>query len=199
LQAIQGALLVIPKSVSVRVRPITLLPDAAIGLDASGASAASFSALSMEGLTRFFAFELTARKEAEKKETGFVLNLPVDGLPSEREANLLLVLLSNRQRLLRYLLMLLSDSEIDPMQFLGPDRHAKSLNGDDPHDSFFGLPLLEPLMRTLSHEPHRLERIANLLQDLESTEAGRALVPEGFRGIWEPIWAAREEAPHDPR
>lgn len=184
----------LPSDVRVAVRPISLRREDAIALrDISTHPVAVFSAVSFEALTGFLAVEATATRRGHSQTTGFVLNLPLLGAPADRKDRLLLALLSNRQRLLRYLLMLLADADIDPRQLLGEVETTRDDGNADPRDTSFGLPLLEPLMRALDRDSHRLAHVAQLVNDLRSTEEGREIVPAEFMAIWEPIWSASKE------
>ncbi|GAB4335869.1 MAG: phospholipase D family protein [Desulfobulbaceae bacterium] len=180
--------------VNLLVRPISLHREDAVVLKSlSICPVVTFSAVSFEALTGFLAVEATARRSGQSQTTGFVLNLPLFGAPEDRDNRLLLSLLGNRQRLLRYLLMLLADTDLDPRQLASELDVAQDDGNGDPCDTSFSLSLLEPLMRALDRDPRRLVQVARLLNDLRSTENGREMVPSEFMAIWEPIWSAREE------
>ena len=49
------------------------------------------------------------------------------------------------------------------------------------------------MVRALARDPRQLDDIDRLVRDLARTEEGRALLPDDWDTIWEPIWAAREE------
>ena len=184
----------LPSDVNLLVRPISLRREDAVALkDISACPVVTFSAVSFEALTGFLAVEATATRSGQSQTTEFVLNLPLLGAPADREDRLLLALLSNRQRLLRYLLMLLADADLDPRQLISEVETTQGDGNADARDISFGLPLLEPLMRTLDRDPHRLEHVARLINDLRSTEKGREIVPAEFMAIWEPIWSASKE------
>ncbi len=115
-----------------------------------------------------------------------MLNLPLAGVPADREGRILLSLLRNRDRLLRYLLLLLADET--------KRRHGwPSSSIPDPgsdgasRDGGFGLPLLEPLLRALDRHPARIDQIAQVIADLQQTPEGRELVSDEFLSIWQPI------------
>jgi len=184
----------LPSEVTLTARPISLRRENATALrDLSIRPIVTFSALSFEALTGFIAVEAVATRRGRSQTAAFVLNLPLLGAPSDRENRLLLALLSNRQRLLRYLLMLLADADLDPRQLLGESETAADSGDADAHETSFGLPLLEPLIRTLGRDPQRLRHVARLIDDIRSTEEGRRIVPAEFMAIWEPIWAASKE------
>ncbi len=185
---------VLPPEVTSLVRPISLPGEGALplaGMDHE--PIVEFRNLSFEALTGFLAVEMTATWHGQKQTTGFVLNLPLIGAPADRESRLLLALLDNRQRVLRYLLMLLADVDLDPREILGEGHTGASEDNSHPYETSFGLPLLEWLMRALDKDPHRLEQVARLVDDLRRSEKGQEIVPPEFLAIWEPIWSASKE------
>ncbi|QKK08594.1 MAG: N-6 DNA methylase [Planctomycetota bacterium] len=131
----------------------------------------------------------TARDSGKSLTQRFVLNLPLIGAPENRENKLLLAMLSNRERLIRYLLMLLAGPE-----FALRDLQQSGTGGKWKNAHFaggFGLPLLEPLLRTLSDDPARLADVERLVRDLESSDEGAALLPEEFAQVWSAIRSVR--------
>ena len=117
------------------------------------------------------------------------MNLPLIGAPEDRDARLLLALLSNRERLLRYLLMLLDRAGFDSR---GNINGASGSWGDWGSSGPFGIPLLEPLLRALADDPTRLDHIERLVSDLERTEEGRQLLPDELVAVWTSIRSVRE-------
>jgi hypothetical protein len=119
----------------------------------------------------------------------FVLNLPVVGLPSDRQERMLRFILQNKRQMLRLLLLLLANSSRDVLAAL-TDAHRTS--DDDPNNKrpyYLGdLTLFEPLLKTLEHNPNKLSRVARLISDLEKTPGGADLLPAGFLDVWVPIW-----------
>jgi hypothetical protein len=55
-----------------------------------------------------------------------------------------------------------------------------------------GVPMLEALVRALESNPGKLDQVRQFVEELQSTEEGRHLLPEGFDAIWTPVWQARE-------
>lgn len=127
-------------SVLVACHPVTLPATAAIRLTAPLTDAvAAFAPLSFEALTSFYAFRLTARRDATELTCGFVLNLPLTGAPADREGRILLGLLRNRDQLLRYLLMVLAgddEAAAQVAEILGTDQQRHN----DGQGRGFGLP-----------------------------------------------------------
>ena len=106
--------------VKLRCRPISLAPEAALKVaGACDGLAARFTGLSFEALTSFFAFDVIVRSRGGQLAKSFVLNLPLEGTPADRGNRLLLALLGNAHRLLRYLMLVLADTDISARAFAG--------------------------------------------------------------------------------
>ena len=128
----------------------------------------------------------------------FVLNLPVTGLPDERDRAILRTIIRNKAGFLRYLLLLLaaegqmSQSVLD--QLLSGEQESSAI----PHENAFvdQIPLFEELVRTFSREPERIRRIGHIIKELTADEGGEELLPAGFITLWRTFEAAMEHTPH---
>lgn len=176
----------LPMAVTGGCRPLSLKAPDSKGLEPLTApnGEARFVNLSAAALTGFFAFELTACVSGRKAQTAFVLNLPVAGMPADRDERVLHAIIADKQRFLRYLLFLLAEgSDTMSIQSLltgsGSDVAAGSEGGIQ-----LGLPVLEELVRAFSREPAKIDRIGKLVADLSPTAEGRDLFPEGFLELW---------------
>jgi len=179
----------IPKEVVCGVQPISRLRDRATPVIELRGEIALFAGLAIESLSSFFVVTLTAREGGKSITKRFVLNVPLNGAPANRENKLLMAMLSNRERLIQYLLMLLAGPEfaMQDLQQQGMGGKWKSAH----HANGFGLPLLEPLLRSLSDNPACLDDVERLVHDLESSEEGVLLLPKEFLQVWEAIRAVR--------
>lgn len=175
--------------ITVTCRPITLNEGHAVRL-ASPYFPAVFSPMSFEALTSFFAFNVAAIDGDFHSAAEFVLNLPLVGVPADREDRILRTLLATRGDVLRFMLMLLAEGGSDAYQsiLLG----AKLLEGTGGTPGTTAIPLFETLVRALAKDPAKLDRLARLVEDLQRTPEGRDLLPEGFEAIWKPLWKVRE-------
>jgi hypothetical protein len=136
-------------------------------------------------VTGLVAFELAmAEPEIALR---FVLKLPVDGLPDERDAAILRLLLNNRDGFLRYLLLLLGEQDAS-----GPFAQACGTGG-----AFHGgwgdadgeaLPLLEELTRAFSRDPQRLAEVRRVIDKLRAADGARRVggepIPDAFLALW---------------
>jgi hypothetical protein len=183
----------LPPEVRVECYPLTLKAAAALKVVTPvGSPVMVFEPMSFEALTSFYAFRLTVARDKLELTSGFVLNLPLVGAPADRQGRLLLSLLRNREQLLKYLLMLLTDDEQSARSLIGAFDGDRRNHHDDGRNGGFGLPLLEPLLQALDRQPTRLDQIARLINDLRQTPEGQQLVTDEFLSIWEPIWATRK-------
>lgn len=142
--------------------------------------------VALDGITAFFGFRATARKGSAGATTAFTIVAVLEGAPEDRQSRLLAAMLRDPNRLLRFLLLLLSDA---PTLTGNGARGVEGWFGrwrlDLPED----LPLMELLVRAVERYPDRLDHIDALLRDLADSQD--EIMPPGFREIWEPIWAGR--------
>lgn len=171
--------------------PLTRNQEAGMQLLISnGGWSSSFSSVSFQGLTTFFAFEGRIHADGRSDVCRFVLNLPSKGFPENRRQRLLLCMLKNQQQLMRYLFLLLGEEgELSLSPISGYSRYAGAGNRGFHAD----IPMLETLVKALERTPEKIDQVANLVAELQNTEEGRALLPQEFGQIWHPLWEAREE------
>lgn len=188
LESGEGPLPPIPAGLSIRAWPITLRPEAGVVFKSGADPVCEFGQVSFEALTSFFALELTLTYEGRTCSITFVLNIPLIGAPEDRPQRILLSLLGDRQKFLRFLALLLAGTSIDAAALVGADGADAAHNG-----AGGGLEqgLLETLIRALDHSPGKLDQVSRLITDLGKTEDGRRVLPEGLTSVWKPIWAAR--------
>jgi len=179
----------LPKKTKVTCWPITLSRARAAEAKLRNLNIARFEPISCEALTSFFAFVVEVQGEEEAIESGFVLNLPLENSPQDRRERILRSLLTDSGQLMRFILLLLSETQAgvpDAMM-----EFQRIFSGGASEWSMAGqLPLFEALMRAICEDPARLERVDQLVDDLLQSEDGAGLLPEGFLEIWEPIRAA---------
>ncbi|MXW56204.1 MAG: hypothetical protein F4X22_02800 [Gemmatimonadales bacterium] len=197
---LSGELPEIPNDVTVTVWPATLSSDAAQGVegpsdrhrdpDSPTNRIATFDGISFEALTGFFAFEVSVREGQHNVRQRFVATAELVGAPENRKERLLRSLLKDRRRVLRLLLLILMDEGADVSAFVD----AANQDGSGA-EGFFGgwreAALLEALLQSLSRNPNRIDEAARLIADLQKTEEGKELLPDGLGEIWEPVWRAR--------
>lgn len=179
-----GAL--VPDDVEVRLWPVSLPPAArAPARDADGHVTATFP-VSTEGLTAFFGIQL----RRAGLETQGVVKATLDGVPDDRHRHLLAALIGDADRLLRYLLLLLADASGTADAAASAVRWASL--GDGERLVINDVPLLEAMLRAVTHSPDKLAHIERLLADLREA-AEDSLVPDELDRLWQSVWTSVEE------
>ena len=138
--------------------------------------------LPLVDVTRFAAFRLTDAICGEARAL-FALGLKIDGLPTSRHQAVLRWVLNSREAFLRYLRLLLADLD-DP---LSAQLVAGSADGGaNWRASVDDEPILEDMVRALSHGHDRLSAVQRLMERLEqvSDDDSAAVVPEDFMMLW---------------
>ena len=133
----------------------------------------------LEAISGFLAFELAHEDGAQ---TGFVVPVPLVGVPEHRERFLLRALVGNAERFLRYLMALL-DEDSDQMNLIDAvEGVSKDAAAGDSGPA--NLPVLEKLLRTMRRDPAKLAGLHPLVSDLAADDA----LPPGFAELWATIY-----------
>jgi hypothetical protein len=176
-------------SVEIRAWPITQQAERSQALG----KPVVFSRLSYGGLTPLMAFSITAKIGETERKSVFVMNLPLDGAPADRQDRVVRSLIENRDQLLRYILFLLASgdeaaaSSGDLRRLLKSPEEGGDRGSRNPY-------LLETMLRALHRGPAQLERVASLLEVLRKQPGSSELLSDDFQKIWEPIWDAAQQA-----
>ncbi len=178
-----------PEIVHARCYPLTLNPMDAREVTGLGPeSPIVFLNMSEISLTGFLAFELEGKYMTETGKLTFVLNLPVKGMPPEREKRILQSIISDQNRFLRYLLFLLAEKD-EAFLFDTEFNQRTGLSGEETAAGI-ELPILEELVRAYSHNPKTIERINRLVTEICDADEEEGVLPEGFRQLWAAFAAA---------
>ena len=168
-------------------------------VDLTAETACRFPPTSLASLTSFFAMRLTGKSGATTVEHDFCVQLPLDGAPEGRCEAVTAELLCDRERLLRFILLLLgdegqSDRMLDDLMDLLAEQHAGARAVGTGAGTEFGLPLLEPILRALHRSPERLDELDRLFRDLQAAGAATEdLLPASMQELWSVVQAARAE------
>lgn len=177
-----------PLTDAIKVRPITLLGARAQGISSSQ-PVADFGCCSLEALTTFFAFTIVLEQEGVKLEAEFVLKAQLEGAPEDREEQVLASLFKDPSQVMHFLGMLLAE---DPAEWLAGEEERASRGAAAAAAGSFEGALLERLLRALHANPAQLDSVERFIRELSRTDAGRLLVNEDLRALWEPVYAARQ-------
>jgi hypothetical protein len=182
-------------NVRVRLWPVTLQESRGKPLDLEDSVLqVTFGQLDMLQLSTFIAFDIEARIRRAKAKAQFVLNLPISGLPAQRDDHLLTAILTDQTQFLRYLRFLLAEELGWPVGTGGGwDGVETGVWGRTAAEDL-DIPLLEDLARALSRSPKKIDLVDKVVQQLATTEHGRAILPRGFEQVWDAIRAAKEPA-----
>lgn len=179
---------------SARAWPITMRESRAKDLGSNELrEGVAFSDMNLLMLTSFIAFEVETRAGRKKHQIRFVLNLPIDGIPADRDNHIISTILSDETNFLRYIRFLLAQ-ELGWLESAAFGEHLA-----DGSEWRYGqrldtsIPLFEDLARTLSRSPEKIDEVTELVRRLIDTESGRAVLPEGFEGLWDIVQQARKQ------
>jgi len=151
-----------------------------------------FPRLSYAGLTPLIAFAVEVELGGTKRDSVFVLNLPMEGAPADRQERVLASLLAGQEQLLRYILFLLAAG--DEAAAASGELVRLLTRSEKAETDARAIPcLLETMLRALHHSPEQLERVASLLEALKKAPNGSVLLSPDFQRIWEPIWQVVQE------
>jgi hypothetical protein len=190
LRLSEGLSLNLPCGTTARCWPVTMHEASGRRLTKASGEVAAFGPVSFEALTSFFAFEVLATDGERQTVARFVLNVPLEGAPTDRHDRILRSLLKNRDSVLRFILFLLAEGGTDATAILLATHAHSGKESRGGHGLEF--PLFEILVRALDRNPMKLDQVARLIDDLGKAPEGKQLLPEGFDSVWKPVWTARE-------
>lgn len=182
-----------PSEIKMLYWPLSLSDASAYLYDRNNSASAAFGPMALESITSFFVFQISTSIEDRSMVAQFILRVPLEGIPEDRQERLLRALLKNQEQVLRFLLLILADGKEDiggsPTSLL--DTLTSEYAGEV-YKYHTEKPLFELLVQALHRDPSRLDQIARTIADLERTTEGSALIPDGLHSIWLPIWEARQ-------
>jgi hypothetical protein len=167
--------------------PVSLGSNQARAVEPESKSLA-FGPVGLDGITSFFAFELKPTNPDEAA-IQFVLDLPIDGIPADRNEKLLKCVLKDANGVTRFIELLLAaddDAAVEPTIVPTSGVNGNGTSREATHQ------LLEQLVRTLQRDPARLDAVGRFVDDLAKDSEGAAILPPGFDLIWKPILEARK-------
>lgn len=160
--------------------PVTVGSERAVGLTPlSLGQPVRLPVQSMSSLTSLIAFKLRVGSE----NLSFTLNLPVIGMPEERERAILRSVVNNREGFMRYLLLLLAGLG-DGADVGSVARAFSGASVGQAGAAYDDFPLLEELVRAFSREPKRLQKIQRLVDDIAKDDDADSILPPGFMNLW---------------
>ena len=142
--------------------PVTLKRERAVDASAlrSGGKV-QFPIQAVASLTSLIAFELRIGEDT----VSFTLNLPVEGMPEDRDGAILRHVVSDKDGFLRYLLLLLAGIG-DGADVAAVARALSSTGFAKFHEASDDFPLLEEMIRAFCRDNQRLKRVKRLVEEL---------------------------------
>ena len=173
-----------PAVTEVRCWPATLTADQGERLE----DGADFEDLALSQLSAFLVIEVRATLNGTAKTRRFARIIRLTGLPEDRLPRLIAAMLHDRRRFMQLLWLLLSPDQEVTVADLG----VALANGNSDSSWEVALPgLLERMLETLGSDPHRLDDVNSLIEQLRSTESGAELLGAEFEAVWRALWTAR--------
>ena len=172
--------------------PITVQEDRATDVfDLTQSGFAEIGRYATESVTGLVAFEFVT--EIRKLSLRMVLNIPIEGLPENRDDAIFKLVLNNREGFLRYILILLGEYTGG---FLNKGGLFNTGNGSGSWTEGFTneVPILEELARAFSRSPDKLKDVKAVVNRLMRDEDSRSIVPKDFIELWKVFEIAMEEA-----
>lgn len=154
-------------------------------------SGVAIGPVTLEAITSFLLIEARTRVEGTDVVSRSLVNARLIGEPADRKERLLAKVLDDPDKVLRYLLFLLAELTGDDSLL-----RAFGASGAGESWSFAGAsapPLLETLLRALAHTPDSLDRVAEFVTDMATSDSA-GLLPAGFTDVWQVIDEARRDS-----
>jgi len=171
--------------------------EAGIAIDGTEGVLARFGPIDLSSVSAFLACRISLSRKGIPRESRFVLNVSIEGLPEDRLDRLLASQIQDRDRLLRLLLLLLQPDG-SATAFADAMLHGEGGTGDWGH-GIGATPLFEVLVRATVDGKERIAEMGRLLSDLQRTEEGRALIPDALLGLWKEVSKVLGEEHERPR
>ncbi len=191
----RGSPTALESGVTVRCWPISLSPEHAVDLTTSPETiSATFRGCSFQALTSFFAVSVQVEEQGKTREAAFTINAPLEGAPPDRRARVLLAMLDDPAKVMRFLKLLLAlDAAAGLEDLLGLAGEGSETAEATRWGAAADTPLLEALLRALDQDPRRLEELDRTVRELRAAPGGAALLPADLDAVWAPIRAVWEQ------
>jgi hypothetical protein len=158
---------------------------APVTLDLSRSPIAEFARLADHEVSGLFVVDL--RLKAARASRAFVACWPIVGPVPDRMSALVARLVTDRERLIAFLRLLLGSVDDAPELSVTFPGGGTGGGWDIVAD---GAPIFELLVKTLAAHPERLDPIARWIPEL--LRAGDGEVTSELLAVWEPVWEARQ-------
>jgi hypothetical protein len=170
--------------------PVTLPESSKATVGSDRRALASFTIRALGRTTGLIGFRLSSRMPGVP-EVRFTLLAGLKGDVGDRLDAVMAEILTDRDRLMRFLFLLLASGSDEAAHVLGPIRDGENggSNGHGP-TAESQPPLLETLLRAYSRDRSRLDAFSDALRTFERLHKKGADTPKDILQIWRPIQAA---------
>lgn len=172
----------LPGISDVKAWAITVSDDRAVNIRGLAYSnAADLGIYATESVTGLIAFDLIS--VVRNLRSQMVLNLPIDGLPDNRDDAIFRLVVNNKEGFLRYLLLLLG--EYGDL-FYNPEKAWGGGDGAITYRKGFSddIPILEELARAFSRNPEKLKDVRAVVNRFRKDKTAGTVIPEDFLKMW---------------
>ncbi len=181
----------LPGISSIKAWPITVSDNRAEDISAlTNGNNVVLGKYAAESVTGLIAFVLETK--IKNLSARMVLNLPVEGLPENRDEAIFKLVVNNREGFLRYLLLLLGETE---GSFIYTGNLLNGGNGNGGWRPAFSddKPLLEELVRAFSRHPEKLKDVKAIVSRFLKENTTSNIIPEDFLKVWDVFEQAMKE------
>jgi len=162
--------------------PISVAEDRAVDImGITQCKAMELGRYATESLTGLIAFELAT--DVKNLKLRLVLNLPIEGLPENRDDAIFRLVLNNRDGFLQYLRLLLGEEGLPFGNESGVFGGGDGNGGWSPRFSDEA-PILEELARAFSRKPEKLRDVRAVLGRLKKNPDAASIIPPDFLRVW---------------
>jgi hypothetical protein len=123
-----------------------------------------------------------------KSAREFIVQATIQNAPEGRQDALVQFVLSDADRVQRFLLLLLGDSEASGAGSFPPNIGSHTSQSADGYNQSSAL--FESLVAALVGSPEKLKQIADVVDRLMANEETAGRLPPEFQSIWQPIYDA---------
>lgn len=177
----------LPPETKLTVRPLTVEGTAIV--QAGSTVDATFDAMELADVTPFVVLELTATSDAVTVARSTVVRAALEGDPPGRFDEVIARQVNTPEKFLRFLALILGFGGFAATA-------AEPGSGDSTAWSFGRLGatgVFELVVRAVADRPEAIDDLARLVERLEATEQGRAILPDGFSELWTAVLRARQQ------
>ena len=181
---LKGKLPKLENIASLRMWPVSVNKRNSVKISRDQIKSISLGEFKVSHLTEWIACELVTIQP--KGKISFVLNIPIENLPEDRDSSISNYVINNKIRFNQYLRLTLDDIGVFGVENnIGSGYSGRFGQLSNKIENV----ILEDLVRTFCRHPEKVEDISTLISDLSKTQNAK-LIPKGFLELWRVFEAA---------